>query len=64
MPPKSDFPDIPTVLLNELSRIYPDRCPFPGEKLEDIWYKSGQRSVIAFLQKLHEKQNETILAGK
>jgi len=57
---EASFPVVEEGLLKQLNLLYPEKCPDPGESLEAIWYKSGQRSVVNFLIEQHKRQNETI----
>jgi hypothetical protein len=60
---ETPIPEIPNVLLKILDERFPDHSP----RLEDddrlIWFKAGQRSVVAFLMEQSRRQNETIFGA-
>lgn len=41
-------------LVDYLDKIYPDRCPELNLSDREIWYRSGQRSVVCYLRSLLE----------
>ena len=49
---------VPEPLVEYLRGLFPQRCPSPGDKPSEIFYRSGQASVVAYLDQLLEKQNE------
>ena len=51
-------PVVPEPLVEYLRGLFPQRCPSPGDKPSEIFYRSGQASVVAYLDQLLEKQNE------
>lgn len=53
-------PRLTPELLHFLDKTFPDRCAQPGETVEQIWVRSGQRSVVAFLIRIFEEQNENV----
>ena len=42
-------------LLNELRRMFPDKCPALGVAQEEVWYRAGQASVV---RKVEQMQKE------
>lgn len=52
------FPSVPKALLDDLDTRFPDRCPPLGMSEAEIYYRSGQRAVVAFLQDQFNLQNE------
>jgi hypothetical protein len=44
------LPALSKDLIDKLDKLYPDKCPLL------IWYKSGQRSVINYLQQIYDEQ--------
>lgn len=44
------FPEIPEALLDKLNALYPDRCPKLTDDEREIWFNTGQRSVVNFLK--------------
>jgi hypothetical protein len=57
----SDLPFLNDELLDALDSIYPSRPPELGWTDREVWYKTGQRSVVEFLKKHQERQKETML---
>lgn len=50
-----NFPGISQELVNYLDELYPNKTPGRFESLEDIRFKTGQRSVVEYLiDKLNE----------
>lgn len=54
-----DLPHIPDDLLAALEARFPDRCPDITDPERMIWFKAGQRSVIAILADQARRQKET-----
>jgi hypothetical protein len=52
-------PPIPEDLLKDLEARFPARCPKIDETDRQIWIYAGQRSVVEFLRKAHERQIES-----
>ena len=50
------FPFVPTPLVDELNRLYPEKCPNINDSERLIWFKAGQRSVVESLLRKHEDQ--------
>ena len=42
-------------LLNELRKLFPDKCPALGLRQEEVWFCAGQASVV---KKLEQMQKE------
>jgi len=42
-------------ILNELDEIFPAVTPSPDDSMEQIMYRSGQRSVVDWLQQRIDK---------
>lgn len=55
------FPEVNKVLLEELDRRFPDKCPEMSFTDREIWFYAGQRSVVRLLKEKFREQNETIL---
>lgn len=58
------FPYIPADLIEALDRIFPEKTPPLSMSLDEIRFKSGQRSVVQFLKTKHEEQTESVLNRK
>ena len=48
-------------LIKELDKIFPNQCASINESEREIFFKSGQRSVVEFLK---SKQTDNILKRK
>ena len=55
------MPHLPFELIDSLNKRYPLRMPHLKEEDRHIWFSAGQRSVVDFLVKVYERQNENIL---
>tara|TARA_R100000152_G_C6741789_1_gene165578 strand:- start:584 stop:766 length:183 start_codon:yes stop_codon:yes gene_type:complete len=42
-------------LLEELDRLYPNRCPHIDEDDREIWFKAGQASVVWKLKQMQKE---------
>lgn len=60
-PEKIQFPTIPQALLAELDRRFPECCADLKWSEKEIWFMSGQRSIVRFLLHIFEEQNKTVL---
>jgi len=54
------FPPVSKDLIEAMNPLYPEKCPDPEDSMQQVWYKSGQRSVVNFLIEQRKRQNETI----
>jgi hypothetical protein len=55
------IPRIPVEVVTFLDQTYPERCADLKETLSEIYYRAGQRSVVTYLIRLLEEQNENVL---
>tara|TARA_R100000995_G_scaffold63736_1_gene32995 strand:+ start:316 stop:513 length:198 start_codon:yes stop_codon:yes gene_type:complete len=55
---------IPEDLLRDLNLRFPERCPDLGHSESEIWYMSGQRSVIRLLNQVFAEQREIQLRSE
>jgi hypothetical protein len=55
------FPPVPREFLTALEEKFPDQCPPKGTPVDEIYYKQGQVSVLAFLRAQFKQQNLNIL---
>lgn len=55
------IPRIPEEIVAYLDRTFPERCPVLGETMEAIMHQSGQRSVVRYLIRIFEDQNDNKL---
>jgi hypothetical protein len=58
MPKIPDCPLISDELLDYLKAMFPDKCPELTESERQIFYKSGQRSVVQHLINKKQEQEE------
>ena len=42
-------------LLNELRKLFPDKCPALGIRQEEVWYCAGQASVVKKLELMQKE---------
>jgi len=54
-------PRIPEDMVVFLNRVFPERCAELDESTNQIFHRAGQRSVVRFLNRLFEEQNENVL---
>ena len=50
------MPLISEAMINRLEQLYPDKCPDLTNSEKDVWFKSGQVSVIRFLRQTYNDQ--------
>lgn len=51
-------PIIKLEMLGYLDKIFPEKCAILGETQDSIFYAAGQRSVVRYLFRLYEEQQE------
>lgn len=54
----TELPPINKALLEKLNELFPEKSADLSWEEKEIWYKSGQRSVIHFLQQTYKDQQE------
>jgi hypothetical protein len=64
MQDKSQFPPIDKALILALDKLFPNESADINLLEKYIWYKSGQVSVVNFLKRKFDEQNETIIEDK
>lgn len=53
------FPNIDERLIAALAEQFPDQCPDLSLSEKEVWFKSGQASVIKWLKRrLEEQEND------
>ena len=64
MEPKDDiqFPRIPEDLLRELNQRFPECCADLEWSEKQVWFMSGQRAIVRFLNHIFQVQNENPLS--
>jgi hypothetical protein len=45
-------------MLGYLDKVFPEKCAILGETQDSIFYAAGQRSVVRYLFRLYEEQQE------
>lgn len=58
------FPYVPAELIEALDTSFPEKCPPLSMSLDEIRFKSGQRSVVNFLKMKHNEQAKSVLNRK
>ena len=58
MPKKIEIPTITDELVNYLDSLFPEKCADLQENEKQIFYKSGQRSVVKHLIEKYKLQQE------
>lgn len=51
-------PRIHPELIRFLDQAFPEKSPDPSQTLPEIFFASGQRSVVKYLIRLYEEQEE------
>lgn len=60
---EKSFPPIPKALLEELNSRFPECCADLEWDEKQIWFFSGQRAVVRFLNLIYQQQQETVLGN-
>ena len=50
------MPLISEAMIKRLEQLYPAKCPDLTNSEKDVWFKSGQVSVIRFLRQTYNEQ--------
>ena len=48
-------------LIDHLNKLFPNKVPDISENERQIWFKTGQASVVSYLKQLLEEQNNNLL---
>lgn len=59
--PLIPVPRVPQDLIAFLDQNFPERCAELGDDVATIFFRSGQRSVVKYLIRIFEEQNENVL---
>lgn len=51
-------PTVTKEMLEYLTEVYPDRCPDLSRTEKEVWFASGQASVVRHLQSISDSQLE------
>ena len=58
------LPALSQELINKLDKLFPHKCPLLTDEDRVIWYKSGQRHVIDYLQQIYDEQLQQDIVTK
>ena len=58
------FPPISKDFIEELNKLFPEMSADLKWSEKEVWFRSGQRSIVRFLNSHYIKQNETIMEKK
>lgn len=58
------FPSIPEALIKELNDRFPEKCADLDWDDRKVWFYSGQRAVIRFLNQIFQEQRDDSLRSK
>ena len=56
-----NWPAIPEAIVVRLNECFPERTADLSWEEKQVWFASGQRSVVRFINQLFSEQNENIL---
>ena len=56
-----NWPAIPEAIVVRLNECFPERTADLTWEEKQVWFASGQRSVVRFINQLFSEQNENIL---
>ena len=54
------IPVLQPYLLEFLNTVFPERCASLTESEKEIFFAAGQRSVVKYLNRLYEEQQECV----
>ena len=55
------FPPISKDFIEELNKLFPEMSADLKWSEKEVWFRSGQRSIVRFLNSHYIKQNENIM---
>lgn len=58
------LPALSQDLINKLDKLFLDKCPLLTDTDREVWYKTGQRSVINYLQQTYDEQLQQDIVTK
>ena len=59
-----EFPSVSKELIEEINKLFPEMSADLKWSEKEVWFRSGQRSIVRFLNSHYIKQNETIMEKK
>ena len=59
MPKKIETPTLSEELIDDLDTLFPEKCADLNQTEKEIFYQSGQRSVVKHLIEKYKLQKET-----
>jgi len=58
------LPALSKSLIDKLDKLFPDKCPLLTDEERMVWYKTGQRSVVNYLQQIYDEQLQQNIVTK
>ena len=58
------FPPISKNFIEELNKLFPEMSADLKWSEKEVWFRSGQRSIVRFLNSHYIKQNNNIMEKK
>ena len=58
------MPDISKELIEVLNKLFPERSAELEWTEKEVWFRTGQRNIIRFLNSHFTEQNKTIMEKK
>jgi hypothetical protein len=55
------FPQLSESLILELNKRFPECCADLEWSVKQVYFMSGQRAIVRFLNKIYNEQQETVL---
>tara|TARA_R100000458_G_C8172181_1_gene172240 strand:- start:424 stop:627 length:204 start_codon:yes stop_codon:yes gene_type:complete len=59
-----EFPPISKKFIEELNKLFPEMSADLKWSEKEVWFRSGQRSIVRFLNSHYIKQNNNIMEKK
>ncbi len=55
------FPPVSKELIEEINKLFPEMSADLKWSEKEVWFRSGQRSIVRFLNSHYIKQNDNIM---
>ncbi len=59
-----EFPSVSKELIEEINKLFPEMSADLKWSEKEVWFRSGQRSIVRFLNSHYIKQNDNIMEKK
>ena len=56
-----EFPPVSKELIEEINKLFPEMSADLKWSEKEVWFRSGQRSIVRFLNSHYIKQNDNIM---